>query len=322
MSRNGSSRAGGTVGIPDKPILFLPSDLLYCTIAPLIVIGLGLLAVNQHPQPVDDCPCFEDAIAFVSVMVGLLLSVSVQVNFPAFSSPTAFTASQELLLPANFPGSHTTVTAVGLLSYLFISTLKLVIGTFIIFAFRLIAKPTLHAILPPTIRFVARLVSTIGWGLPHRRYYTPATEYGRMPFSVSEGGDGRGVEGSGLGELRTVPSMVDLSLELNGAGWEEFEGGSGVASGQKVVVGGEKMTRRSNTTTTTTTTPAAPEKTGTGEVGEFEIEGEARRREVVKHYDAIVLTKFVVYVGIGFISSAVCPVLFEAIGWAVVPRVG
>ncbi len=29
--------------------------------------------VNQHPQPVDDCPCFEDAIAFVSVVLGSLL---------------------------------------------------------------------------------------------------------------------------------------------------------------------------------------------------------------------------------------------------------
>lgn len=29
--------------------------------------------VNQHPVPIDDCPCFEDAIAFVSVLMGSLL---------------------------------------------------------------------------------------------------------------------------------------------------------------------------------------------------------------------------------------------------------
>jgi hypothetical protein len=40
---------------------------------PLILIPLCLLAVNQHPQPVDDCPCFEDAIAFVSVVLGSLV---------------------------------------------------------------------------------------------------------------------------------------------------------------------------------------------------------------------------------------------------------
>jgi hypothetical protein len=40
---------------------------------PLILIPLSLLAVNQHPQPVDDCPCFEDAIAFGSVVLGCLV---------------------------------------------------------------------------------------------------------------------------------------------------------------------------------------------------------------------------------------------------------
>jgi len=41
---------------------------------PLILIPICLLAVNQHPQPVDDCPCFEDAIAFASVVLGALVS--------------------------------------------------------------------------------------------------------------------------------------------------------------------------------------------------------------------------------------------------------
>lgn len=40
---------------------------------PLILIPLCLLLVNQHPQPVDDCPCFEDAIAFASVFFGALV---------------------------------------------------------------------------------------------------------------------------------------------------------------------------------------------------------------------------------------------------------
>lgn len=40
---------------------------------PLILVPLCLLLVNQHPQPVDDCPCFEDAIAFASVLFGALV---------------------------------------------------------------------------------------------------------------------------------------------------------------------------------------------------------------------------------------------------------
>ncbi len=41
---------------------------------PLILIPLCLLAVHKHPQPVDDCPCFEDAIAILSVVLGAYLS--------------------------------------------------------------------------------------------------------------------------------------------------------------------------------------------------------------------------------------------------------
>jgi len=41
---------------------------------PLVLIPLTLWAVNQHPQPVDDCPCFEDAIAFMSVLMGAFVA--------------------------------------------------------------------------------------------------------------------------------------------------------------------------------------------------------------------------------------------------------
>ena len=41
---------------------------------PLILIPLTLWAVHQHPQPVDDCPCFEDAIAFMSVLMGAFVA--------------------------------------------------------------------------------------------------------------------------------------------------------------------------------------------------------------------------------------------------------
>jgi hypothetical protein len=40
---------------------------------PFILVTLCIVLVNQHPQPVDDCPCFEDAIAIASVVFGALL---------------------------------------------------------------------------------------------------------------------------------------------------------------------------------------------------------------------------------------------------------
>ncbi|PWN43519.1 PAP2-domain-containing protein [Ceraceosorus guamensis] len=41
---------------------------------PLVSIPATLLMVSIHPQPLDDCPCFEDAIAFIAVVLGVVLA--------------------------------------------------------------------------------------------------------------------------------------------------------------------------------------------------------------------------------------------------------
>lgn len=124
---------------------------------------------------------------------------------------------------------------------------------------------------------------------------------------------GRG-GGRGLGELRPIPSMIDLSLEMQGAGWDEVSGGhgQGITSGQRVgggrgAVGGwSKITRRGAGGTGAANEGYADEKKagwggwrdgenedegGEGErigLGFSEVdEGGARdKAEVVKHYDA------------------------------------
>lgn len=40
---------------------------------PYAVVPLTLAAVHYHPQPVDDCPCFEDAIAVLAVVLGTFM---------------------------------------------------------------------------------------------------------------------------------------------------------------------------------------------------------------------------------------------------------
>lgn len=55
--------------------IHVPKKLISLSlIVPLISILACLFAVNQHAEPVDDCPCFEDAIAFISVMMGCAVS--------------------------------------------------------------------------------------------------------------------------------------------------------------------------------------------------------------------------------------------------------
>jgi hypothetical protein len=35
------------------------------------MLPLTLAAVHYHPEPVDDCPCFEDSIAVLAVILGI-----------------------------------------------------------------------------------------------------------------------------------------------------------------------------------------------------------------------------------------------------------
>lgn len=65
-------------------------------------------------------------------------------------------------------------------------------GILVIFAWRIVAKYMCHHILPPTFRFLAQLFT-----LPHRRYYTPATDYTNVPADNLKG-------------LRAIPSVLDL----------------------------------------------------------------------------------------------------------------
>lgn len=41
--------------------------------APALVILLILILVRIHPEPADDCPCFDDSVAFAGVIIGVEL---------------------------------------------------------------------------------------------------------------------------------------------------------------------------------------------------------------------------------------------------------
>ena len=64
------------------------------------------------------------------------------------------------------------------------------VGVLTIFVWRIVAKSFCHFVLPPTFRFLSHTFT-----LPHRRFYTPATDYTSVP-------PGKG--------LRPIPSVIDL----------------------------------------------------------------------------------------------------------------
>lgn len=213
----------------------------YLFVAPLIVTIVCLLLVNQHPSPVDDCPCFEDAISFVSVTLGIITSFWCSKRVPALDAD---------LFTSTTPGAEFDSLA-AVTTWTLFAVLKLTMGILLIFGWRMLAKPTVQTLLPPLFRWLAHASPV---RLPHRRHYTPATEYSHGPPHT----------------LRTVPSMIDLDLAMAGV----VEESSGVASGRERDVGAVKRRGLAS--------DYAQEKAVTFEASEG---GEVEDDEV-KHYDA------------------------------------
>ncbi|KAI4741749.1 acid phosphatase/Vanadium-dependent haloperoxidase [Aureobasidium sp. EXF-12298] len=127
---------------------------------PAVVFLIVLLAVRFHPEPADNCPCYDDSVAFAAVVLGCQLghwhfagtSIAVVGEAPA----TVFFSLEKL----------------G-----WIKTLARVVGgVVIVFLWRATMKPLLLKYLPPLFRFL----ETGGATLP-RRFFTRASEYKRVP---------------------------------------------------------------------------------------------------------------------------------------------
>lgn len=243
-------------------------------IVPATIIPLCMLLVHRHPQPVDDCPCFEDAIAFISVAMG---------DYLTRWGMARYQLDAKYLTP--FMPGHPIGTWSEMSAWWSIAALKMICGVLAIFAWRIFAKFLLHRMLPPLFRFLAQAFT-----LPHRRYYTPATDYKNFPAEKG---------------LRAIPSVIDLPGEFEADGI----GASTAHSKERSHGQGRQIKLRKGGRT-----EKSPLRYGDGlGLGMEELGG--KEVEVVKHYDADVLTKVFVYCGIAVIATGVMPVTFTVLGW-------
>ncbi|KIY51066.1 hypothetical protein FISHEDRAFT_13986, partial [Fistulina hepatica ATCC 64428] len=255
---------------------------------PLTLLPLCFIAVNQHPQPVDDCPCFEDAIAVGAVLIGALVA-RWGMNFMGWSfiaENMVMPGSGWVLLP-EVGWTQVERTWFDVLLWWSVATAKMVFGILIVFAWRLLAKSLLHLILPPTFRLLSQVFT-----LPNRRFYTPATDYKHVPSEFASA-DGRFA-------LHPIPSVIDLSSTA------AIEYG-GIGSGH-------------NPHVVRPLTNSVARKSKQSSDMFLEKQSSVNRWEdsvKVKHYDADVLTKVFVYGGIAVLVCEVIPVLFDAVGWSV-----
>jgi ABC-type dipeptide/oligopeptide/nickel transport system permease subunit len=129
--------------------------LLSATLKEILVIPIVILIlVRIHPEPADDCPCFDDSVAFAGVTLGVDVgSWYFTGSSLAWSDP----------LPGTIPYNYETLGLVR-------TVLRLVVGVLCVFAWREVTKPTLLRILPPIFRSLEK----VGLLLP-RRFFTTAS---------------------------------------------------------------------------------------------------------------------------------------------------
>jgi hypothetical protein len=129
------------------------TDIFVATMVVLILIRI-------NPEPADDCPCFDDSVSFLGVVIGINLGAwhYAHTTF-AIDSP----------IPSTVPFQ---LEQVGLVR----ATIRIVLGVVIIFMWRSTAKPALLKILPPFFRLLeqARL------NLP-RAFFLNASKYTSIP---------------------------------------------------------------------------------------------------------------------------------------------
>jgi dihydrosphingosine 1-phosphate phosphatase len=132
--------------------IYLQSGWVPVFVAVLTIIVL----VRVHPEPADDCPCFDDSVCFAGVMIGLEVGTWHFARTP-FAS-----------IPFDLHG-------LGWLAVI----LRVLFGVLVVFVWREVAKPTLLKVLP----HVFRPIETWGLSLP-RRFFMPASEYQNIPLRL------------------------------------------------------------------------------------------------------------------------------------------
>lgn len=133
------------------------------TFQSLFVIFLVIcVLVRIHPEPADNCPCFDDSVAFAGVVLGCDLGAwhfaQSRYNDGRSSYPSTVPFSIEEL---GWP------KVIG----------RIVLGVVTVFLWRATAKPTLLKTLPP----IFRVIENLGLDLP-RRFFKPASQYKSVPY--------------------------------------------------------------------------------------------------------------------------------------------
>ncbi|KAF9891843.1 hypothetical protein FE257_003328 [Aspergillus nanangensis] len=294
-------------------------------------VVIVLICVRIHPEPADDCPCFDDSVAFAAVLLGT------QVGYWHVALRSA-----EGDYRGHLPNG---LADMGILK----TTLRLVFGVLLLFAWRGMSKPFLLRVLPPVFRGLEK----VGLILP-RRFFTNASQYTKVPahlkdkevlpsfsdipsiittlrhprrraISVGPQSEADAYETLAYREKRRRES---LSGNRTSPGVDVSPGPPTEGSAQKLSRKQSKLHEYENMMGTGSPRIATGVDAGSGsgepsltepfpllepeEPDEEEMFAQIKRPRV--RYDVEVITKLVVYSGIAWIVVEGAPILFDLVG--------
>jgi membrane-associated phospholipid phosphatase len=107
----------------------------------LFVLMILLLAVRFHPEPADNCPCFDDSVAFIGVVMGCTIA---SWHYSRFL--TAADVPEITLLEMYDYSNRDLLKSIG----------RLIGGILAIFIWRAVMKSLMLSTLPPVFRFFSQ----------------------------------------------------------------------------------------------------------------------------------------------------------------------
>lgn len=300
-----------------------------------------LVLIRIHPEPADNCPCFDDSVAFAGVIIGC--------DIGGWHFSTTQYADTSATHPSAAPFD---VDDLGWLKVVG----RIVIGVIAVFVWRAVAKPTLLRILPP----IFRVVENLGLDLP-RRFFKPASQYQSVPhhrdddnvipsardipqmltnlrrqraISVGPQSEADAYEALAYRKKRRRDSMKSMetpitAIKEGAAGKDYFDDTSikqAASHTRKRSLSLEEFRQQMGASSAL----LLPLAVGSPSPAETNVEKEMREQDekdkselfanVQKprvRYDVEVVTKLIVYAGIGWIACEGSPIMFHHIGLSV-----
>jgi membrane-associated phospholipid phosphatase len=272
-------------------------------LVPLITGPICIILVSIHPDPVDKCPCFDDSVAFVGVMMGMLPG-----SWHYASTSYSLDKPQRGTIPYDYD-------SIGL-SYTFA---RIILGVAILFIWRLSVKKLCYTVLPPIYRLIHA---------PYRPHYIPAKTYKtlhnaqlhvvpsviHLPHLVAQDmvGSKSAIDVHAQIEQETLSCESDNSLD------PEQETLSCESGNSKSLDSSRVYSRKY----ADLTPPKERQKRKLVEkerleLQKVEIEEEKTQGRRRFRYDVDIVTKLLVYAGIGWLAVDAVPILFDLIGLGV-----